>query len=153
MNEINKKIDVLCKIAHYLNNEKITWAVGASLLLYLKGIVNDFQDIDILVTDEDVTKLMEVFEKLGSLEPSDSNSKYKTEYFLEYIVDGVEVDAIGGYIITNNGIDYDCSLKKDQITENIIINNEKIPLHSLCLWKKYYMLMGRKEKVDLLKDY
>lgn len=153
MNEIDRKMNVLCKIAHALNKENVTWVVGASLLLYLKGIVNDFHDIDILVLEEDVPKVKQVFSKFGYLLPFNFNSKYKTKYFLEYIVDNVEIDVIGGYIITNNGIDYDCSLSKDQINDKVVINNELIPLHSLSLWKKYYKLMERSEKVNLLKDY
>ena len=143
MNEIDRKMNVLCEIAHALNQENVTWVV----------IVNDFHDIDILVLEEDVPKVKQVFSKFGYLLPSNFNSKYKTKYFLEYIVDNVEIDDIGGYIITNNGIDYDCSLSKDQINDKVVINDELIPLHSLSLWKKYYKLMERSEKVNLLKDY
>ena len=63
---------------------------------------------------------MKVFEKIEALEPSVSNPKSKTKYFLEYIVDGVEVDTIGWYIITNNGIDYDCSLKKIKLLKTLL---------------------------------
>ena len=74
MNEIDRKMNVLCKIAHALNKENVTWVVGASLLLYLKGIVNDFHDIDILVLEEDVPKVKQVFSKFGYLLPSNYSS-------------------------------------------------------------------------------
>ena len=31
----------------------VTWAVGGSLLLYFKGIVDEFHDIDLMVMAED----------------------------------------------------------------------------------------------------
>lgn len=46
MAEVQKKIDLLKKIAHCFNEAGITWALGASMLLYFKGVVPDFHDID-----------------------------------------------------------------------------------------------------------
>ena len=37
MDEREKKLEVLCRIAHSLNRGKVLWALGGSLLLYLKG--------------------------------------------------------------------------------------------------------------------
>ena len=81
---IKYKLNVLYKIADLLNKEHISWAVGASLLLYLKGIVHEFNDIDIMVTESDVFRLKEILLSLGSLKSSKINSKYKTKYFFEF---------------------------------------------------------------------
>lgn len=37
---INEKIEVLRKIAHQFNEEEVIWALGASMLLYFKGITS-----------------------------------------------------------------------------------------------------------------
>ena len=42
--ELSHKLRVLCHIAEAFNAENITWAVGASLLMFLKGITNDYSD-------------------------------------------------------------------------------------------------------------
>ena len=42
MSEIQKKIELLQKIAHRFNEANIEWALGASMLLYFKGIISDY---------------------------------------------------------------------------------------------------------------
>ena len=56
----NKKILILRRIAHTFNEANITWALGASMLLYFKGITSEFRDIDIMVANEDITSAKEI---------------------------------------------------------------------------------------------
>ena len=42
MTEIQKKIKLLQRIAHRLNEAHVQWALGASMLLYFKGITSAF---------------------------------------------------------------------------------------------------------------
>lgn len=51
MKEEQKKIELLQKIAHRLNEAHVQWALGASMLLYFKRITPVFHDIDLLVSD------------------------------------------------------------------------------------------------------
>ena len=48
MNTLNKKIELLKKIALRFNDANITWALGASMLLYFKKITIEFHDIDLM---------------------------------------------------------------------------------------------------------
>lgn len=150
---IKYKLNVLYKIADLLNKEHISWAVGASLLLYLKGIVHEFNDIDIMVTESDVFRLKEILFSLGSLKSSKINSKYKTKYFFEFNIDGVEVDVMAGFVIVNGDKEYDCSFYENQVVETILIQDTKIPLQSVDLWKKYYKLMERKHKAEVIDSF
>lgn len=152
MKEINDKLEVLTKIAKLFNEEKITWAVGASLLLYFKGKADHFNDIDVMVDEKDIEKVKTIMLEMGTLMPPHPKAKYKTRHFLEYIVDGVDIDVMAGFVIVKYGVDYDCSLKKEQIIETIEINNQKIPLQDLRLWKHYYALMGRENKVRMIDE-
>lgn len=152
MNEIEHKLDVLAKIAEHFNTEKITWAVGASLLLYIKGKTKEFHDIDILVMEEDAESVKNILSKSGEIQPPNLNAQYKTRCFYECVIDGVDVDIMAGFAIVNNSIDYDCSLKKEDICEFVTIRGQKIPLQSLEQWKYYYMLMGRSDKVEMIGD-
>ena len=47
------KLAVLSKLGRALNEAKVTWAVGASLMLYLNKKAMDFNDIDIMTTEQD----------------------------------------------------------------------------------------------------
>ena len=150
MENVEHKLEVLSTIAEHFHKEDITWAVGASLLLYLKGKTDVFHDIDIMIMESDVEKVKTVMSRLGIIQPPNPNVQYKTKYFIECIVDDVDVDIMAGFAIVNNGTEYDCSLKKCEISESIPINKQAIPLHSLELWKRYYELMGRTEKAAML---
>ena len=61
MKDIEYKLKVLTKIGTQLNEAGITWAIGASLLLYFQGITDEFNDIDIMVMEKDVLRLKEIF--------------------------------------------------------------------------------------------
>ena len=148
--DTEKKLAVLSKIAEKLNGENVTWAVGASLLLYFKGKTDHFNDIDLMVMEEDIPKLKRVFLSMGALLPSEPNDQYRTRCFLEFEIEDVEVDVMAGLILVNNHKEYDCSLRKEEIKEWVTVHSQKVPLHSLERWKRYYELMGRKEKAEMI---
>lgn len=150
--DINKKLSVLAKIAHEFNQSNITWALGASMLLYFKGITSEFHDIDIMVLNEDAGSAKEILSRMGTLQPPNPHAKYKTKMFLEFVIEGVDVDMMAGFAIVNHDTVIDCSLQKEEIVEFIDLQGEKIPLQPLELWCKYYDLMGRDSKVQLIQS-
>jgi len=150
MDQIEHKLQVLSRIAKELNQKKLTWAVGASLLLYFKGIVPNFHDIDIMVTEDDVNEAKAVLLSFGTMQPPSPNIRYKTKYFMEFIVEGVEIDVMAGFVIMNHNKEYQISFGKADIKEYIQILDVSIPLQSVEAWRTYYQLMGRDEKVKII---
>lgn len=150
MNGLDKKLRVLSDIAHVLNKNNVVWAVGGSLLLYFKGKTDLFHDIDLMVCEDNIEMLKELLLPMGVFAPPNPNKQYKTRHFLEFTIKDIDVDIMAGFVIVKDGIEYDCSLLSDQITEYIQLNGETIPLHSLSLWKRYYELMGRTSKVEMI---
>lgn len=149
-----EKLQVLAKIAHVLNQNGITWAVGASLLLWFKGIVPHFNDLDIMVEEADALKAKAALCTLGQLQPGNSDpAKYKTRHFYEFVINGVDVDMMAGFVIVNGGKAYECPLLEEDICEKVPVNGETVPLQSLTNWERYYRLMGREQKADLVKAY
>ena len=68
MNELNKKIKLLKEIAQRFNTAYITWSLGASMLLYFKGITSTFNDIDLMISNDDaesVEKLKDVIKRIN----------------------------------------------------------------------------------------
>ena len=147
---IEKKIDLLCKIANLFNEEEITWAVGASLLLYFEGITDNFNDIDIMVLEKDVVKAKSILLSLGKLCQPNLKSQYTTKHFYEFIIDEVDIDLMAGFGIVYDEKVYDCSLKEEQIIKHKEINDALIPLQSVELWREYYRLMKRDKKVEMI---
>lgn len=153
MKNIERKLKVLSTIAKELNQKSITWAVGASLLLYFKEITTEFYDIDIMVAEEDVKALKEIMLSFGDMQPPNPHSKYKTKYFLEFIIEDIEIDVMAGFTIVNEEREYYFPLKKDSIYDYTEVNGIKIPLQSLLEWHNFYKLMGREEKVAMIEKY
>ncbi len=153
MTAIEKKLSVLLKVAKELNANNITWAIGASLLLYLKKITDSFNDIDIMIAEDDVEKAKSIFLTFGSLKPRDSNVQYKTKEFMEFIIEGVDFDVMAGFIIVNNNFEYYFPLENKDIKEFINIQDIKVPLQSIEDWLIYYKLMNRTDKVNLINNY
>lgn len=147
---IQEKLSVLSSIAEKLNSAHIVWAVGASALLYFHALVPDFHDLDIMVDSRDALRAKELLQSMGSLQPSLREARYQTQYFFEFLIGGVEVDLMGGFAILRDGVVHDCGLDLSQITGSTQINGQRIPLHSLQVWRGYYSLMGRAEKAALI---
>ena len=153
MVEMQKKIELLQKIAHRFNETNIEWALGASMLLYFKGIISEVHDIDLLVSIPDAELVRKILSEMGELHPADpvSDPMYRTKVFMEFTIDSVDIDVMAGFTIVKEGKIYDCSLCKEQIVERMTLGTEIIPLQSPILWCKYYRLMGRNKKADLIE--
>ena len=148
---IRHKLDVLGQIAAAFNSQNITWAVGASVLLFFKGVVDDFHDLDLLVAAEDFHKAKEILQTLGQLQVTPPNSQYESKFFHEFLVEDVEVDIMGGCTVRRDGRETECFvLKTEDIQGSVDLNGQKIPLHSVSVWRGYYEAMGRDSKVALI---
>lgn len=150
MESVKKKLMVLSNIARKLNQRNLTWAIGGSLLLYFKGITNEFHDIDIMVAEEDVEVLKEIMLTFGQLLPPNPKVEYKTKHFLEFNVEGVEIDVMAGFTIVNRENEYYFPLRAGSVNDFTEVNGVSIPLQSIAEWRKYYELMGRTEKVKMI---
>ena len=67
MPEIQKKIELLQKIAHRFNEANIEWALGASMLLYFKGVTSELHDIDLMITFHDAELVRTIISEMGEL--------------------------------------------------------------------------------------
>ena len=148
-----EKIQLLLKIAHRLNEAGVEWALGASMMLYFKDITSNFHDIDLMVVDRDAECVRTILSEMGESFPSASipNPMYRAKTFMEFFIDSVEVDVMAGFAIVKDGKLYDCALRKEQIVEQMPLGTEVIPLQSPLLWCKYYRLMGRTKKAEMIE--
>ena len=150
--ENDQKLQVLARIAGKLNKAGVTWAVGGSLLLYFKKITDTFKDIDIVLLEEDAQTVKTILLEMGTMEPLKRSSQYKTKAFFEFTIDAVDVDVLAGFVIVKDGIEHDCALRKADIQEYIEVHNEHIPLHAVEVWRKYYTLMDKSDKVSMIDE-
>lgn len=153
MTGTQEKLELLKKIAHRFNEAQIEWALGASLMLFLKGIVSEFHDIDLMISVQDVERAKVILLEMGDLCPPkpEPDPMYRTKVFMEFLIDSVEVDVMAGFAIVKEGKVFDCSLRADQIVEKMVLGTETVPLQSPLLWCKYYRLMERPKKAEMIE--
>ena len=60
------------------------------------------------------------------------------------------MDVMASFAIVYEGNVVDCSLEKEQIVEMFPLGTESIPLQSPLLWREYYRLMERPNKVEMI---
>jgi hypothetical protein len=146
-----KKLHLLASLAHELNAQGITWSLGASCFLYLKGIAPTFHDLDLMVAFRDVEKAEAILARRGQRQPDHyDRAKFGTKVFAEYVVEGVDIDLMADFSIIKDGKEYFFPLEEKSIVERYSLEGERIPLESLAIWRQRYCLMGREEKVRMI---
>jgi hypothetical protein len=150
MADIQEKLDVLKKIGAALNREDISWAVGASLMLYFNHKTDDFHDIDLMVSEDDAEKCRQILLKMGTMLPPHPKRKYPTKQFMEFVIDSVDIDVMAGFAIADGEKVHDCSFHPDQIGAFIDLEGVSIPIQKMSLWRQYYQWMGRNAKVQMI---
>jgi len=144
----------LSQLAAQLNQLGVVWAAGASSVLYEHGLTASVNDLDILVQLEDAAKLDAYLEPFASKPPELDHPKYKTAFFREYKVNGVEIDLIAGFAIAHDQGVYHYQFDHDAIDRVAILNGVGVPIAALEDWYVLYMLMDRKEnKVALIESH
>ena len=145
---------VLTKIAQALNASHVLWGVGASLLLYQYKLVESPSDIDLIVSTTDTKTVDRILSALGAKQEETPSDIYATEYFYEYIIDGISIDVMAGLKINLNHSVFEYIFDKESIPNKICIQNQLVPFSTLEDWYVLYQLMPGKEfKADLIANY
>ena len=147
-------MEVLVNIGKKFNDEQIIWGVGGSIMLNHYGLAENPRDIDLVIALEDVERAEAILSKLGKKLNRIPDSLYKTDYFLEYVIHGADVDIMAGLnIIHETGI-YNFPFDAQSVTKVMYMNGVRIPLTSLEDWYVIYQLLRNREaKVEKIEKY
>ncbi|MFS0864615.1 hypothetical protein [Fredinandcohnia sp. 179-A 10B2 NHS] len=147
-------LDTLAMIGDELNSRNIKWGVGGSLLLHFHGLVDDPNDVDILVSVEDVEQVREVFSSLAVAKEVVSKEPFRTRHFSKYTANQVDFDVMGGFAIEHSEGVYELDFGECSVADTREISGVEIPLCSLEDWfVLYWLIPGKQEKVELLEAY
>jgi len=146
--------DIVLNLAKALNSNNVLWGIGGSYLLKAYGIVEEVHDLDIIVAENDISKVIQVLDAIAERKPRPVKEEYKTKHFYVYSYDGLSIDVMSAFrIIHTTGI-YEFVLDEMSIVERRNINNIKIPFTSLEDWLIAYKLMkGRESKIEMIENY
>ncbi|MDU1413575.1 MAG: nucleotidyltransferase [Clostridium sp.] len=146
--------NTLSYIGKKLNDAGIKWGVGASILLNMFGFVDKPNDIDIFISVEDIEEADKILKGIGEKKKWEKNSTYKTKYFYEYVINGVDVDVMSGFAVNHNEGVFRYIFDDNSISEFKLINGVNIPFTSLEDWYVIYQLIPNREiKVEMIEKH
>lgn len=148
---MENKIRVLKLLADNLNENNIRWGVGASMLMYLKGINVAVNDIDILIDINDLLKFQGLVDQYSYIKELKS-LKYPTSHFFELTIDNVDIDIMFNFKVQTKETIYHYPFDIE-LLDFIFLDESKIYLLSLKDWLNAYKAMERTGKVSLLEKH
>jgi hypothetical protein len=142
----------LSNLAQKINPTHIVWAAGASSVLYEHGLTETIGDLDLMVRLEDAETLDRLLDEFAVAEPEKDHPKYRTAFFREYRIDGVEVDVMAGFAIVHDAGVYTYQFDHNAVDRVAILNGVGVPIAALEDWYVLYQLMeGREAKVQRIE--
>ncbi len=144
---------VLRQVADRFNRQGIRWQVGASMLLYLKGVVDRAGDLDLLVDEQDYTSAHEILMEMGKEEKIAPHPMFRSEHFSTFVVEGVGIDLMAAYTVHFIGgvFTYPFEPHHAEVMDD---HGVSIYLAPLEFWWITYRCMGDpKARVPLLRDH
>lgn len=146
--------NVLSQIGKAFNENNVLWGVGASVLLHQHGLVEQPNDIDLLVAEKDIKKADELLSALGSKKAYENTGDYATEYFLEYHIQGVDIDVMCNLGIVHDEGVFHYVFDDQSIDQHVLINGVKIPFCTMEDWYVIYQLLrNRMSKVQMVEAF
>lgn len=138
---------VLEKVVACLQQERIHFGIGGSLLLAHHGLPVTPRDIDLVVALADVERAVQVLSEMGIVLDQDETSLYATEVFQEFIVEGIDLDLMSGLQIRHDEGVFVYPFDEQSI------DSTGLPFMALVDWYVIYQLIpGREQKVVMIED-
>ena len=148
------KLKTLSRVGKALKAENVLFGVGGSAMLYRNGLAEDFNDIDLVVAQEDAFKAEEVLLSLGKSGGERSSGVFETDVFCSYEVDGIGVDMMAGLAIRHDGGIYRYAFREDSVCDTWPVYGTMLPFCALEDWCVLYHLMpGKEKKAERIKAH
>ena len=156
--EYSERKDTLFKIFDDFKKENIRWSLACSTNLFLRGIVDDFHDLDLIVDKNDVAKIMLIMENNNAiLKETGGNGYCESDIYRHYQFGRVDVDIISVFRLVTFGTYFEYAYNSEEI-DYISLDGKKFPLVSMeALYLLYSMMEGwqakRRYKRVLIEEY
>ena len=138
---------VLEKVVECLQQERIHFGIGGSLLLAQHGLPVVPRDIDLVVALADAERAVLLLSEMGTVLEQDETSLYTTEVFEEFIIEGIDIDLMSGLQVR-----HDEGIFVYPFAEQSI-DSAGLPFMAFVDWYVIYQLIpGREQKVVMIED-
>jgi len=156
--------EVFFSIIRNFKETSVEWALLCSMNLFLTGLTDDFNDIDLLIDEESFTKAVGVIEEMGGkLVTTGGNGYCESDHYSHYRIGGVDIDLIAGFRLLTYGTSFHYPFNKEEVNifhidipeTDEMLNIPKVSLEALYIL--YAMMVGwqpiRKLKMAIIEDF
>lgn len=156
--EYKERKEALFLISHHFDKENVKWSLACSMNLFLRGIVDEFHDLDLIVDINDIDKIQKIMEKLGAILVGTGGNGYcESDKYMHFQLGRIDIDIISGFRVITFGTKFVYNFNINEL-EYIEIEHVKIPLVSMeAMYILYSMMEGwqpkRRYKRILIEEF
>lgn len=159
--EYEERKIVLLQLVKMFEEENVQWGLGCSTNLFLRGIVDEFHDFDMIVDISDINKVSKIMNSLNAtLVATGGNGFCESDIYMHYQLGRVDVDIIANFRVKTFETEYVYQYSPKEIEYCKIYEETQIviPLITVeALYVLYCMMEGwqakRRFKRMLLQEY
>ena len=148
---MEKKLHALLQVARTFQTNQIRWQVGGSCMLFLRGQVASFRDIDLVVEEDDWNLAISALQSFAVEQTKSPQAMFTTKQFTTFLLQEVEIDLMAGFGILYQGKTHSFPLEDIQAEDTLLFEDTVVYLAPLRQWLDIYRLMERKERVTLIE--
>ncbi|MBR2704081.1 MAG: hypothetical protein IKE91_01265 [Clostridia bacterium] len=159
--EYTPRRELLYRIVREFESQKIQFALGCSFSLFVRGIVDDFHDFDVLVSNKHVEKAKQIMKEVigATLVAVGGNGYCNSDDYSHWQVSNCDVDLIAGFRVETFGHSLHVPINEEIIE---FLDFEYLPykIPVICvepLYCLYSMMEGwqhkRRYKKLLIEEY
>lgn len=141
-----------------LRKADVRWGLACSTNLFIRGIVDEFHDLDLIVDIKSIPKVEEIMKEQGAiLKETGGNGYCESDIYMHFQFGRVDVDVISGFRVVTFGTHFEYYFNPEEL-QFIELEDKNIPLISMeALYLLYSMMEGwqarRRFKRVLIEEY
>ncbi len=141
-----------------LRKADVRWGLACSTNLFIRGIVDEFHDLDLIVDIKSIPKVEEIMKEQGAiLKETGGNGYCESDMYMHFQFGRVDVDVISGFRVVTFGTHFEYYFNPEEL-QFIELEDKNIPLISMeALYLLYSMMEGwqarRRFKRVLIEEY
>ena len=137
------KEKALRRLAEKLNADGITWAAGGEWLLCFRGLIPNYHQFDIIVTEQDAAAADKALTRLGMRSPVEGAPD---AFRCDYHFDGADIAVTAGMTVAGQKIPFG----PEDVEETVTVLGASVPVMRLSAWQTIYTLQGKARLAELI---
>lgn len=156
--EYSERKAALFTLFDELRKADVRWGLACSTNLFIRGIVDEFHDLDLIVDIKSIPKVEKIMKEQGAiLKETGGNGYCESDIYMHFQFGRVDVDVISGFRVVTFGTHFEYYFNPEEL-QFIELEDKNIPLISMeALYLLYSMMEGwqarRRFKRVLIEEY